>query len=47
VIFAEALLEKKTEPQKCPELSPEFSQLLSSIISLKKDPIPYNPTMPF
>ena len=45
VVFAEALLGKKTEPQKCPELSPEFSQLLSSIISLKKDPVPYNTMM--
>ena len=43
--FAEALLEKKTEPSQCPELSPEFSQLLSSIISLKKEPIPYNTMM--
>jgi CO dehydrogenase/acetyl-CoA synthase gamma subunit (corrinoid Fe-S protein) len=43
--FAEALLEKKAEPAQCPELSPEFSQLMSSVISLKKDPIPYNTMM--
>jgi CO dehydrogenase/acetyl-CoA synthase gamma subunit (corrinoid Fe-S protein) len=43
--FAEALLEKKPEPSQCPELDPEFSHLLSSIISLNKDPIPYNTMM--
>ncbi len=45
VAFAEAVLEKRTEPSQCPELSPEFSQLLSAVISLKKDPIPYNTMM--
>jgi acetyl-CoA decarbonylase/synthase, CODH/ACS complex subunit gamma len=42
MVFAEALLDNKTNPHQCPELIPEFSQLLSSIIGLKKDPIPYN-----
>jgi CO dehydrogenase/acetyl-CoA synthase gamma subunit (corrinoid Fe-S protein) len=45
VAFAEALLEKKTEPSQCPEVDSEFSKLLSSIISLNKDPIPYNTMM--
>jgi acetyl-CoA decarbonylase/synthase complex subunit gamma len=40
--FAEALLEKKIEPQKCPELDPESADLLAAVIALNKDPIPYN-----
>ena len=40
--FGAAVLENKTSPQKCPELSPEFGKLLASIAKLEKDPIPYN-----
>jgi CO dehydrogenase/acetyl-CoA synthase gamma subunit (corrinoid Fe-S protein) len=40
--FATAVLGSKTTPQKCPELSQEFGNLLVSIVKLQKDPIPYN-----
>ena len=40
--FGAAVLENRTSPQKCSELSPEFGKLLASIIKLEKDPIPYN-----
>ena len=40
--FGAAVLENKTSPQKCPELSQEFSNLLASILKIDKDPIPYN-----
>lgn len=42
VEFGAAVLENKTSPQKCPELSQEFGDLLVSIVKLEKDPIPYN-----
>jgi CO dehydrogenase/acetyl-CoA synthase gamma subunit (corrinoid Fe-S protein) len=40
--FGAAVLENRTSPQKCPELSQEFGNLLASIVKLEKDPIPYN-----
>jgi len=40
--FSVALLENRTSPQKCPELDPEFGNLLTAIFKLEKDPIPYN-----
>lgn len=40
--FASALLEKKLEPHKCPDLEPEFQDKLAVIVNLNKDPIPYN-----
>lgn len=43
--FGAAVLENKTSPQKCPELSEEFGTLLASIVKLEKDPIPYNVMM--
>lgn len=42
VEFGAAVLENKTSPQKCSELSQEFGNLLASIVKLEKDPIPYN-----
>jgi acetyl-CoA decarbonylase/synthase complex subunit gamma len=42
VEFGAAVLQNKTSPQKCPELDPEFGDLLASIVKLEKDPIPYN-----
>ena len=42
VEFGAAVLENRTSPQKCPELSQEISNLLASIVQLEKDPIPYN-----
>jgi len=40
--FGAAVLQSRTSPQKCPELDPEFGKLLTSIVKLEKDPIPYN-----
>ena len=40
--FGAAVLENRTSPQKCSELSPEFGNLLASIVKLEKIPIPYN-----
>jgi acetyl-CoA decarbonylase/synthase complex subunit gamma len=40
--FGAAVLQNMTSPQKCPELNKEFGNLLTSIVKLKKDPIPYN-----
>ena len=40
--FAAALLEKKVEPHKCPDLDAEFQNKLAVIVDLNKDPIPYN-----
>ena len=42
VEFGAAVLENRTSPQKCQELSQEISNLLASIVKLEKDPIPYN-----
>jgi CO dehydrogenase/acetyl-CoA synthase gamma subunit (corrinoid Fe-S protein) len=42
VTFAAALLEKKLEPHKCPDLDPEFQDKLAVIVDLNKEPIPYN-----
>jgi acetyl-CoA decarbonylase/synthase complex subunit gamma len=43
--FAEALLRKEIIPQKCPDLSDKFADVLASIVGLNKDPIPYNVMM--
>jgi acetyl-CoA decarbonylase/synthase complex subunit gamma len=40
--FGAAVLQNMTSPQKCPELNQEFGNLLTSIVQLEKDPIPYN-----
>ncbi|OQY48767.1 MAG: hypothetical protein B6240_04280 [Desulfobacteraceae bacterium 4572_87] len=40
--FADAVLQKETSPHKCPDLDHEFIDRLTAIVSLKKDPIPYN-----
>lgn len=42
IAFASALLEKKIEPRKCPDLDEEFQSKLAVIVNLNKDPIPYN-----
>jgi len=42
VEFAEAVLGKMISPQKCPELSSELSERMSTIVALAIDPIPYN-----
>lgn len=40
--FAEALIENRATPAQCSDLDREFHDTLASILSLKKDPIPYN-----
>ena len=40
--FAAAVLEKKLEPHKCPDLDAEFQSKLAVIVDLNKEPIPYN-----
>lgn len=40
--FAEALVEKQATPSNCPELDREFTDRLTAILALNKDPIPYN-----
>jgi acetyl-CoA decarbonylase/synthase complex subunit gamma len=42
VDFAEALLKKEVNPEKCPDLDEECSNVLATIVELNKDPIPYN-----
>ena len=42
VAFASAVLEKKLEPHKCPDLDEEFQSKLAVIVNLNMDPIPYN-----
>ena len=42
VEFGAAVLKNMTSPQKCPELDQEFGNLISSIVKIEKDPIPYN-----
>ena len=40
--FAETLLGKQASPSACPDLDREFVDTLASIMTLNKDPIPYN-----
>lgn len=40
--FAEAVLEKESRPNKCPDLDDKFIDMLATIVELNKDPIPYN-----
>lgn len=40
--FAEAVLEKESRPNKCPDLDDKFIDILATIVELNKDPIPYN-----
>jgi CO dehydrogenase/acetyl-CoA synthase gamma subunit (corrinoid Fe-S protein) len=43
--FAAAVLGKKLEPHKCPDLEAEFQDKLAVIANLNQDPIPYNVMM--
>jgi CO dehydrogenase/acetyl-CoA synthase gamma subunit (corrinoid Fe-S protein) len=45
VAFAEALLEKRADARKCPELNGETARLVNAIAGINKDPIPYNVMM--
>jgi len=42
VEFAEAVLSKQYPPEKCQELDGKFREVLSAIVDLPKDPIPYD-----
>ncbi len=40
--FAEALIEGEADPSRCPELESEFVSAIRSILTLDREPIPYN-----
>ena len=40
--FAETLIGGQVNPSQCSDLAPEFAGVLASILTLNKDPIPYN-----
>ena len=40
--FAAAVLKKEMDPLECPDLGHDFVEVLSAILELNKDPIPYN-----
>ena len=43
--FAEALVKNGADPHACPELDAEFADVLTSVLALDKNPIPYNVMM--
>ena len=43
--FAEAVLENRIAPRKCPELDRDFADTLAAVVKLEKSPIPYNVMM--
>lgn len=45
VEFAEAVIDRAIEPRKCPDLEKRFADVLAAIVTLNKDPIPYNVMM--